>query len=209
LLKNIAQKINDTATTLHTEVKKTGTGNMFAYFPQYNEDKEMLDIGVQIDWMVGDLDWLEFSYYSDKYEGNVKGLHRTQLLVSLFQLINATFSHTKGVVDKDTKEVVAKKPKEALDYLNRKLGFKLDQRTVNDYFKLIEYVKKHLSKKQYDELLHIYFTILSHTRADIPYNLQDDWKRLNKKYHYQTKFLPPDSKLLEGKLTFKEYLGIF
>jgi hypothetical protein len=50
-------------------------GNIFTCFPQYDENGPTGDY-VQIDWMVGDIEWLSWSYYSHGEEG-LKGLHRT------------------------------------------------------------------------------------------------------------------------------------
>ena len=195
LMLEIAKKVNKKADTLHFNEKKVTPAAMFGLFPQYDESGNMLENGVQMDWLVGPVDWLEFSYYSDAYKDNVKGLHRTQLIVALFQTINMTFQHGKGVKDKETGEYVATTPTEAIEVLNDKLGTNFNKTSINDYFQLIEHVKQTLSKSDYDNLLHEYFKIMERTRADIPYNIQEDWLRLNKKNKYQTKFLPDNSAL--------------
>jgi uncharacterized protein YfcZ (UPF0381/DUF406 family) len=202
-MKGIVTKINAYAENIYCDEKKIGSGSIFGFFPQYNEAGEKLDTGVQMDWLIGNLELLEFSYYSTSYEGNVKGLHRTQLLLSMFNYYGYTFNHTKGLSDKETGEKLAIKPKEIMPYLEKKVGFKLSKNTTNDFFRLSETLDK-LPKKDRDGILNVFFKILSHTRADIPYNLQEDWKRLNKKYNYETKFLPDNSRLLENK--FKNYL---
>ena len=60
----------------------------------YNPKGEKLDINVQVDINIGSLDWLRFSYHSNVYQGNVKGLHRTQLMLSLFANKGKTFGHS-------------------------------------------------------------------------------------------------------------------
>jgi len=194
LLKNIAEKINNSISFIHTDVNKTGLGSMFSAFHQITTDNVQLGLEVQIDWLVGDIEWLKFSYYSNSYKKNIKGLHRTQLLISAFQLVNATFSHTRGVTDKSTKEVVARTPDEALKYLSDRLGIDISKEKASDYFSLHELLKK-LSSENYNKLLNIYFNILSHTRADIPFDMQEDWKQMYIEHRYETKFLPPESDL--------------
>jgi hypothetical protein len=206
ILKGIVIKINAYAENIYCDEKKITPGGIFGLFPQYTESGEKLDYGVQMDWMIsGNLDLLEFSYFSDKYEGNVKGLHRTQLMVALFKNINITYSHTKGIVDIETKELISDKVPEIIDYLNDKYNFKITRNIISNYHSFISFLEKNLSKKEYNKVLTIYFKILSHTRADIPNDLHDDWRRINKKEHFETKFLP-DSSLLKESQSFKDYL---
>ena len=205
ILKGIVTKINAYAQNLYCDEKKITTGNIFGLFPQYTPEGEKLDYGVQMDWMVGDIDLLEFSYHSEPYEGNVKGLHRTQLMLSMFNFYGYSFNHTKGLTDKETGEKLATKPKDMVPYLEEAMGIKLGKSTMNNYFKLVQTLDK-IPKKDRDSILNIYFNILSHTRADIPENLQDDWRRLNRTHHYETKFLP-DSSLLKENVKFSDYLN--
>lgn len=204
ILKGIVGKINGYAQNIYCDEKKITAGNIFGFFPQFTPTGEKLDYGVQMDWLISDMELLEFSYYSDVYEGNVKGLHRTQLMLSAFNYYGYSFNHTKGLYNKETKELLAKKPKDIVPYLEEAMGMKLSKNTMNNYFKLIDKINT-LSKKDRDGILHIYFKILSHTRADIPQDLHEDWKRLNRSYHYETKFLPSNSRLLEN-LSFADFI---
>jgi hypothetical protein len=95
-------------------------GNIFTCFPQHDESGPT-DDHVQIDWMVGDIDWLEWSYYSHG-EANLKGLHRTQFLVALFSEIGYTFSHFCGIKKKDTSEWTITSPEDALQLLSKHYG---------------------------------------------------------------------------------------
>lgn len=95
-------------------------GNIFTCFPQYDNDGPTEDF-VQIDWMVGDINWLEWSYYSDN-ERNLKGLHRTQFLVALFSEIGYTFNHFCGIKEKKTKEWTITSPEDALQLLSEHYG---------------------------------------------------------------------------------------
>ena len=91
---------------------------------------------VQIDQMFGDVDWLKFAYYSDAYIGNVKGLHRTQLMLHLFSYKNHTFAHGKGITNKTTGEQVANKPEKAVELLNELYNFHIDEKTLQNYHNL-------------------------------------------------------------------------
>ena len=81
---SVAQRILDADTEIIADIKGSGAGALFLLFPQYDETNQVVGQNVQIDINVGDVDWLSFAYHSATYSGNVKGLHRTQLMVSLF-----------------------------------------------------------------------------------------------------------------------------
>ena len=203
-MKGIVDKINAYADNIYCDEKKIGSGSIFTLFPQYNEAGERLDTGVQMDWLIGNMEWLEFSYYSDKYEGNVKGLHRTQLILSMFNALGLSFNHQKGVKDMETGETVAKNPKEAIKILEDGYNIKLSKNIVNDYFKLMEIVNK-LPKKKKDEIIGTYLKILDKTRCDIPEDLQDTWKKRKNELKLTGKFLPDNSMLVESS-NFKKYI---
>jgi hypothetical protein len=95
-------------------------GNIFTCFEQHNDNGPTGEF-VQIDWMVGDIDWLQWSYYSHG-EINLKGLHRTQFLVALFSEIGYTFSHFSGIKKKKTSEWTITSPQDALELLSEHYG---------------------------------------------------------------------------------------
>ena len=95
-------------------------GNIFTCFPQHDENGPTDDY-VQIDWMVGNIEWLEWGYYSHGEEG-LKGLHRTQFLVALFSEIGYTFSHFSGIKEKKTSEWTITSPEDALQLLSEHYG---------------------------------------------------------------------------------------
>jgi hypothetical protein len=201
MLELIAINLEEKSEYIDTDLKAAGNGSIFCNFPQYNEKGEMLnDKSVQIDINVGNLDWLNFSYYSNTYKDNVKGLHRTQLMVAMFQALNKTFSHGTGVKDKETGDIVATNPQEALAVLNQ--GFKLDlsQDVLNDYFELMDVLKKKLPKEKLNQVLDIYLRILDSTRADIPLDLQEYWIANQSRLGLKGKFLPDDSSLIKYKV---------
>lgn len=192
----ISEIVNDKSDLIATDVKSAGNGTLFCQFPQY-DDKGQLDISVQIDVNVGDIDWLTFAYYSDSYKGNVKGLHRTQLMLSLFSYKGYTFSHNYGVKNKVTQEVVAQSPEEAIDILNKeyKWSKKLDQDTLSNYFKLQEFLQANLGEEELNQIYNTYLKILDSTRCDVPEDLQEYWVRNQDTIGLTGKFLPTTSNL--------------
>jgi len=196
-LKLLARKINSEAPTLHTDEAKVTNGNLFGMFGQIDPNGKSLGIGVQIDWMVGNLAWLKFSYYSAARPAgsNVKGLHRTQLMLSAFQVADLSFNHVTGVKDKATGEVIAHDPEQALAILGQRLRFKISQADAENYYKLNELLKSKMNPADYSKLLDIYFKILDSTRADIPDDLHDEWIQRKDKLGLTGKFLPDTSAL--------------
>ena len=95
-------------------------GNIFTCFEQHDESGPTGDY-VQVDWMVGDIDWLQWSYYSHG-EISLKGLHRTQFLVALFSEIGYTFNHFSGIKEKKTSEWTITSPEDALGLLSEHYG---------------------------------------------------------------------------------------
>ena len=95
-------------------------GNIFTCFEQHDESGPTGDY-VQVDWMVGDIDWLQWSYYSHG-EISLKGLHRTQFLVALFSEIGYTFNHFTGIKEKKTSEWTITSPEDALELLSEHYG---------------------------------------------------------------------------------------
>ena len=94
----IGEYINSNSDIIKTSDKSAGSGALFSQFEQIDHKTgEKNGKTVQIDQMFGDVDWLKFAYYSDAYVGNVKGLHRTQLMLHLFSYKNHTFAHGKGI----------------------------------------------------------------------------------------------------------------
>lgn len=193
----IAEKIGNSDTSIAVDVKGAGSGALFLSFPQFDTQGNQLEENVQIDINVGDVDWLEFAYYSNTYSGNVKGLHRTQLLVSLFSNKGYTFSHNYGVKSRESQEIVANNPAQAIEVLNKEYGLNLDKETVGDYFKLMEALEGGLSPEELHKVYDIYLKILDSTRADIPEDLQSYWIENQDRLDLKGKFLPDNSNLIK------------
>ena len=195
----IGEKINDALPDVEVDDKASGSGSIFCAIPQYDPSGKKLDKAVQTDINIGNPGWLRFSYYSHSYSGNVKGLHRTQLMLSLFANKGRTFGHSTGVVDKETGEREASTPQEAIALLNKLYGFKLTQDILDDYFKLEDFMKKNLSTEEYNSAMDRYLKILDSTRADIPDNLQQYWIDNQDRLGLKGKFLPDISNLTQYK----------
>ena len=196
-LKLLTLYINSHAPSLYCDEKKVTDGNIFGLFPQIDAKGQHVGSGVQIDWMIGNLDWLKFSYHSAAYpkESNIKGLHRTQLMLAAFQVEGLSFNHVNGVKDKSTGEVIAHDPDSALAVLGQRLGFKITQADAEDYYKLHNLFKAKMKPEEYSTLLNIYFKILDSTRADIPDDMQDEWRKRKDALGLTGKFLPDNSAL--------------
>lgn len=196
---SLADKIIESGEEIDVNTKGSSSGVLFMAFPQYDNSGKELPKAVQIDLNIGNLDWLKFAYYSSTYKGNVKGLHRTQLLLSLFTIKNYVFSHNYGVKNKETQEIEASNPKEAIQLLNKIYGFKINENILEDYYKLHNFLKKNLSKEDLKELYDTYLKILDKTRADIPKDLQNYWIKNQDRLGLKGKFLPDNSNLIKYK----------
>ena len=195
----ISEIVNKESKIIETDVKSAGSGTLFCQFPQFDENGKETNLSVQIDVNVGDLDWLRFAYYSDSYKGNVKGLHRTQLMLSLFTYKSHTFSHNYGVKDKESQEIVAKNPEEAVSLLNKLYGFNINEKILQNYFDLQDFLKKNLKEEDLHNIWNAYLKILDSTRCDVPEDLQAYWVEHQDELGLTGKFLPNNSNLLALK----------
>lgn len=195
----VAEIIQNSDTDIVPDMKGAGSGQLFLMAPQFNEAGERIGTSVQIDINIGDVDWLEFSHYSAVYKGNVKGLHRTQLLVAMFSHGGYTFSHANGVKDKQTGEVVATTPQQAIEVLNKRYGLNLTKDSVANYFDIMKTLRSNVSQDDLNGIFDTYLRILDKTRADIPEDLQQYWIDNQQRLDLTGKFLPDDSNLVKYK----------
>jgi hypothetical protein len=197
MLTLIAEKINEKSTILQADPKSAGSNSLFLAFPQYGVDGKKQPELIQVDINVGDPEWLKFSYYSNIYKGVVKGLHRTQLMLALFTAKGKMFKHEQGVLDKETREIEATTPKQALALLNKLYSIELTQDQLNDYFELSDVLASELSKEDYGKVMDIYLKILDRTgpSAHVPENLEDYWIANQERLGLTGKRLPDDSNL--------------
>jgi hypothetical protein len=124
-------------------------------------------------------------------------------MLAMFTNKGKMFKHEAGVLDKETREVEATNPTEALALLNKLYGFEpeLTRDIINDYFELSDFLKKQLSPEEYKNLMKIYLKILDFTgpSADIPEDLQDFWIQNQDEFDLKGKYLPQSSNLYKYK----------
>lgn len=154
---------------------KYTNGNIFTLFPQFDRYGQINKF-VQIDWMVGNIDWLSFAYHSAETVP-LKGLHRTQFMVAMASAKGYTFLHTKGIKNKFNHEFVASVPSEALTLFSNLYGPMSIEDTIT-YAKLHSYLKNNSSDEEYRSVIQSYLKILRISRATIPKDLEDENSRL-------------------------------
>lgn len=199
IITSLLEKISKSSNMIVPDSRRTGSGSFHVAFPQFDKEENQLDISVQIDVNVGDLDWLEFSYYSEGDKDGIKGLHRTQLIIALFSQKGYTFSHNQGVKNKETKEIVAINPKQAIEFLSKLYNIEFIRSSLTSYFKIMDLIRNNLSNQELHNIFDIYLRILDKTRTDIPPDLQNYWINNQKRLGLTGKFLPDTSKLLKYK----------
>ena len=150
---------------IHVADEKTTNGNIFTLFPQFDCHGQ-LNHSVQIDWMVGNLPWLKFAYHSGE-TGQLKGMHRTQLLVAMLSVKGYTFLHNKGIKEKITNTFVATSPAEALELLSDLYGIITREDTYN-FYNLHKYLKSCATEETYQQVIASYKRILNISKAKIP-----------------------------------------
>ena len=192
---SIADVIKSESKLIEVDTKGSSNGSLFCTFPQLNKKGERVGMNVQIDINFGDLDWLEFAYYSDVYEGNVKGLHRTQLMLSLFNYKGYIFSHNYGVKNKETQEIAASNSEQAIKLLSNEYGVEFTKDVLSNFFTLMTFIQNNL-KEDSNSIFDIYLKILDSTRCDIPDPLQSYWLNNRERLGLTGKFLPETSKLI-------------
>ena len=150
---------------IHVANEKTTNGNLFTLFPQFDCHGQ-LSHSVQIDWMVGNLPWLKFAYHSGE-TGQLKGMHRTQLLVAMLSVKGYTFLHNKGIKEKTTNTFVATDPTDALGLLSGLYGTITREDTYN-FYNLHNYLKSCATEEAYQQVVASYKRILNTSKSKIP-----------------------------------------
>lgn len=186
--------------TFEVSTKYSGSGSLSFLVKQYNSDGEFLNKYVQIDLKFGDLDWLKFVYCTTIHHINIKGLHRTQLLLSMFSHKGYTMNHNFGIYDKTTKQRVASSPESAVALLNHiyilPTGWRITLSNLDDFWSIISIIMYRLTYADMKGVLDIYLKILDSTRCDIPFILHSNWINSQDRLNLTGKFLPSDSKLI-------------
>jgi len=175
LIQLIVNKINSSSTDLHTSDKASGAGSIHFSYPQYDTAGKKLESRAQLDIDIGDMDWLKFRFNSELPEDNpqIKGLHRGQLMLAMFAALGYTFKSGRGFIRKNTGETIADKPKEALEVLNQEYKPKqpLTLDIINNYNKLVNYIKTNLKPEDQEKTLTMFKEALRRAGAYIPDNI--------------------------------------
>lgn len=194
MLKLIGDKFQANNNEIQVNAKSIGSSELHFSVPQMDKNRKLAD-NVQIDLNVGKPEWLNFSYSSLlKPESNLKGLHKTQLVVHLFANKGYVFKHSSGIFHKATNKQVAQTPDEAIALLNKLYGFHLDENNSKSYSGIMQQIHS-LPKNEQHKVFDIYLKTLDSTRCDIPEDLQDYWKANKERLGLTGTFLPDDSKL--------------
>ena len=194
---SIANIIKNESDLINVDDKGSGAGALYCEFPQYDESGNSLGYTVQIDLNFGNIEWLKFAYFSDSYTGNIKGLHRTQLMLHMFTYKGYVFSHNYGVKNRETQEIVATNPKQAIDLLNKLYSIDITENILLNYNTLQEYLHNNLSENVLNSIYDIYLKTLDSTRCDIPEDLQEYWINNQNRLELKGKFLPENSNLIK------------
>jgi len=175
LIQLIVKKINSNGGDLFSSDKAAGAGSIHFSYPQYTPSGEKLDTRAQLDLDIGDMDWLKFRFNSElpKEDPQIKGLHRGQLMLAMFAATGYTFKSGKGFVRKDTGEIIADKPQSAIEVFNDeyKPQAPLTLEIINNYNKLMDYVKNNLKPEDKDATLNMFREALKRAEAYVPDNI--------------------------------------
>jgi hypothetical protein len=175
LLDLISNKINQAGKGIVANNKATSGGTLHFSYPQYTLSGEQLDSRAQIDLDIGDMDWLKFRYNSELPEDNpqIKGLHRGQLMLAMFAATGYTFKSGRGFIRKETGETIADKPQGALEVFNQEYKPKqsLTLEIINNYNRLMNYIKTNLKPEDKDRTLNMFEEALRRAGAYVPDNI--------------------------------------
>ena len=175
LIRLIVNKINSTGGDIHASDKAANGGTIHFSYPQYTPSGEKLDLRAQLDIDTGDMDWLKFRYNSELPEDNpeIKGLHRGQLMLAMFVATGYTFKSGRGFIRKDTGDVIADKPQGALEVFNQEYqpSQPLTLETINNYDKLMSYIKTNLKPEDKTKALDLFKEALRRANAYVPDNI--------------------------------------
>lgn len=175
LLDLIINKVNSAGGDMFGSNKATNGGTLHFSYPQYTQSGEKLDSRSQLDIDTGDMDWLKFRYNSElpKDNPNIKGLHRGQLMLAMFAATGYTFKSGKGFIRKETGEIIADKPQGALEAFNQKYKppQPLTMDIINNYSKLMDYIKNNLKFEDQTKTLDMFKEALKRAGAYVPDNI--------------------------------------
>ena len=207
----LAEYIDNNSELIVADLKKISPSTMFSLFPQITDEGEQKDVGVQIDWMIGNRQWLEFAYYSDppsQEDKYLKGLHRTQLMLSMFLVKGMSYDHSSGLKDKETRKLITDDPYEVTRLLGKVYGGRIDRKETNNFHSLHNWLKSNSSASEYDEAIGAFIKILDRTKSVklkdkstgevihcgyIPKELEDLWIQKQEELDLRGKYICRDT----------------
>jgi hypothetical protein len=191
-LYEIAKYIGENSKMIKTDLKKVGPGLMFS---------------LQIDWMLGNKNWLKFSYSSpfpSEQQPMLKGLHRTQLILAMFGAKGYSFKHRTGVYDKATGEMVASSPEEVSSLLQKLYGAPITSENLESFSTIYGWLMANATEEDRNGAFDSYLRILDTTRGNketdpdtgtsrrcgyVPEELEDYWIENRERLGLKGKFL--------------------
>jgi hypothetical protein len=227
----ISMYINAHSELITTKPEEAKPTMIMTAVPQFGSDgnpvlrpPDGLPLMAQVDINIGNLDWLRFSSFSADYRRNVanmsaelksvygdfdklpykseiKGAHRTQLILSMFEYLGLSFSHQEGVKDKATGKVLAFNADDAVKILNDrlKLNGALTREIIDNYHLLHKFLREKLPEATYKAIIDIFLKQrLESQRLDIPADLVDYWKQNKERLGLTGKFNPNVQNLAES-----------
>ena len=175
LIQLVVQKINSTGGDSHASDKASGAGAIHLSFPQYSQDGKKLDSRTQLDLDIGNIEWLIFRNNSElpKDNPNIKGLHRGQLMLAMFATTGYTFKSGMGFIRKSDREILADSPEGAVEVFNSEYmpNTPLTVGTLNNYNKLMDFVKNSLKPEDKEKTLNFFSEALRRANAYVPDNI--------------------------------------
>lgn len=227
----LSQYINDHSEIIVSKPEEAKGNMIMTAMPQFDAAGKMVKnpatkapLMAQVDLNIGNIDWLRFSSFSADYRRNVadisaelkavygdydkikhkseiKGAHRTQLMLSIFEFLGLSFSHHDGVKDKLTGKILAHDPQSALAVLNARLKLKgrLTREIIDNYHLLHKFLKDSLPPDVYQKIIDIFLkSRMESQRLDIPGDLVDYWKKNKERLGLTGKFNPNVQGLAES-----------
>lgn len=175
LVELIVKKINSSNSNLFSSDKASGAGSIHFSYPQFTPNGKKLDTFSQFDLDIGNIDWLKFRFNSELPKDNpqIKGLHRGQLMLAMFAITGYTYKSGKGFIRKDTRETIADTPQQAMEVFNDeyKPSKPLTLEIINDYSKLMDYIKNSLKSEDKNNIIDMFKRALERADAYVPDNI--------------------------------------
>lgn len=132
---------------------------------------------VQVDIITGVPEWLKYMYHSNEDRGlDTKGLHRTQLLLSLYRIFGVNVSHAKGIKLKGEKVYTVPSVSAFLGMM----PYTLTEEDTRTFKNLYNWITTNLDEPVRLAIFDDYLKTLDKTpRVGVPIELQE-YRNLNK-----------------------------